>query len=95
LTQDLTDDNVIYVSNITATGAGAVPVANTYTAGTNTLNITGLGVDTPQNITVTYTYSVVDAYNGVESILRLTPLLLVVGLILVAIINGLWAFKRE
>lgn len=36
----------------------------------------------------------ISAYNGVESIVGLVPLLVVVGIILVAIINGLWAMKK-
>lgn len=37
----------------------------------------------------------VSAYNGVEAIVGLIPLLVVVGIIIVAIINGLWALKKE
>ena len=37
----------------------------------------------------------ISAYNGVEAIVGLVPLLIVVGIIIVAIINGLWALKRE
>lgn len=36
----------------------------------------------------------ISAYNGVEAIVGLVPLLLVVGIIIVAIINGLWAMKQ-
>lgn len=37
----------------------------------------------------------VSTYNGVEAITGLIPLLVVVGIIIVAIINGLWAMKKE
>ena len=37
----------------------------------------------------------ISAYNGVEAIVGLIPLLVVVGIIIVAIINGLWAMKQE
>jgi hypothetical protein len=37
----------------------------------------------------------VSAYNGVEAITGLIPLLVVVGIIIVAIINGLWAMKKD
>lgn len=94
LAQDPLDNSVDWVTAITATGAGAVPVANTYTTLTNTLNITGLGADTPQDITVTYDYEVNGDYAGVNALLNLIPLLVVVGLILVAIINGLWTIKQ-
>lgn len=36
----------------------------------------------------------ISAYNGVEAIVGLIPLLVVVGIIIVAIINGLWAMKQ-
>lgn len=94
LAQDPLDNKTAWVTAITATGAGAVPVASTYTAGTNTLHVTGLGADTPQNLTVTYDYEVNTAYAGVNSITNLIPLLVVVGLIVVAIINGLWTMKQ-
>jgi hypothetical protein len=94
LAHDPLDNSTAWVTAITATGAGAVPVANTYTTLTNTLNVTGLGADTPQNLTVTYDYEVNAAYAGANSLLNLIPLLVVVGLVLVAIINGLWTMKQ-
>lgn len=95
LTNDLYRGLEIDVIAITATGAGAVPAFNTWTDGTNTLNIDGLGADTPQDITVTYDYNGVAEFGGVETITGLMPLLVVIGIIIVAIFNGLWAFKRE
>jgi hypothetical protein len=83
------------VTGLTADGVGAVPVASTYTeAGPRTLLITGLGADTPQAITVTYKYEVNDDYDGVNDITALIPLLVVVGLFIVAIFNGMWALKQ-
>jgi len=35
----------------------------------------------------------ISAYSGVEAIVGLIPLLVVVGMIIVAVINGLWALK--
>lgn len=37
----------------------------------------------------------VSAYSGVEAITGLIPLLVLVGMVLVAIINGLWAIKNR
>lgn len=91
----LWEDSNTSVTAITATGAGAVPVAGTYVAATRTLTVTGLGADTPQDISVTYRYDANSAYNGVNSIVGLIPLLVVVGLIIVAIINGIWALKKD
>lgn len=36
----------------------------------------------------------ISSYNGVEAITGLIPLLVVVGIIIVAVINGLWAMKQ-
>ena len=36
----------------------------------------------------------ISAYNGVEALTGLFPLLVVVGIMIVAIINGLWAMKK-
>ncbi len=36
----------------------------------------------------------ISSYNGVEAITGLIPLLVVVGIIIVAVINGLWAMKK-
>ena len=36
----------------------------------------------------------ISSYNGVEAIVGLIPLLVTVGIIIVAIINGLWAMKK-
>lgn len=95
LTEDLWQDDNDFVTAITATGAGAVPVAGVYTPASNTLNVTGLGADTPQDLTVTYATEVNEEYAGINAIVGLVPLLIVVGIIIVAIINGLWALKRE
>lgn len=37
----------------------------------------------------------ISAYNGVEALVGLVPLLVVVGIIIVAVINGLWAIKKD
>jgi len=36
----------------------------------------------------------ISSYSGVESLVGLIPLLVTVGIIIVAIINGLWAMKK-
>ena len=83
------------VVSITSATTGVTPAFNTWTAGTLTLNVDGLGGTTPQDITVTYDYDAVSAYAGVGAITGLVPLLLVVGIILVAVINGLWTLKTK
>ena len=37
----------------------------------------------------------ISAYNGVEAITGLIPLLVVVGIVIVAIVNGLWTMKNK
>ena len=81
LTEDLWGDRSGSVTAITATGAGAVPVAGTYVAATNTLTITGLGADTPQDITVTYDIDGTTDFTGLGEIMGLTPLLIWVAII--------------
>jgi hypothetical protein len=94
LTLDLYEGRTTSVTAMTATGAGAVPVASTYTAGTNTLHITGLGADTPQDITVTYEYDRTTDFTGLSQFMRLTPLLLWLGVIF-ALIGGAFLFWKS
>lgn len=54
LKYDLYLDAVANVITITSSSSGATPVANAYVPATNSLNITGLGATTPQDLTVTY-----------------------------------------
>ena len=93
LTEDLYEDRVGSVSALTATGAGAVPIASTYTAATNPLHITGLGADTPQDITVNYVYDSAAGFTGLSAFMRLTPLLMWLALI-VAILGGGFMFVK-
>ena len=95
LTEDLWQDNVAFVLSLTADGPGAVPVADSYVTATNTLTITGLGATTPQAITVTYEYVSNQTLTGFNAIVGLIPLLIVVGLLIVAVFNGLWSLKKD
>jgi hypothetical protein len=47
------------------------------------------------SVTAVLAITGVSSFNGVEAIVGLIPLLVVVGIIIVAIINGLWAMKKE
>jgi hypothetical protein len=46
------------------------------------------------SVTAVLAITGVSSFNGVEAIVGLIPLLVVVGIIIVAIINGLWAMKK-
>jgi hypothetical protein len=94
LTKDLFEDSTTYVTGITADGAEANPAADSYVAATKTLTITGLGADTPQDITVTYDYGALEAYTGLDSLTGIAPLLIFVG-ILAAAGAGIWGSFRS
>ena len=94
LTEDLWNDDTSYVTAMTADGALAVPVADSYVNATNTLTITGLGADTPQAITVTYEYGALDDYTGMGEMAAVAPLLIFISLI-AAVVGGIfYSFKH-
>jgi len=95
LTNDPLDNSTTWITSVTSGTGGVTPSITSYTAGTNALVLGDLGATTPQTITVTYDYEVNTDYAGVNSITNLVPLLVVVGLILVAIINGIWTMKKN
>lgn len=96
LTQDLYRASSGSITSITSNGVPVcTPTYQGFVAGTDTLTIRGLGITSPQTVVVTYLYEANAAYNGVNSIVGLIPLLVVVGLILVALINGMWAIQGK
>lgn len=95
LTVDLWGDRTGSVTAMTATGAGAVPVASTYTAATNTLHITGLGADTPQDVTVTYDVTGTADFTGLGDVMGLTPLLIWIAIIGGLIFGGVMFAKNK
>lgn len=95
LTDDPLNNSTDWITSVTSATGGVTPSITSYTAGTNALVLGDLGATTPQNITVTYDYEVNGEYAGVNSITNLVPMLVVVGLILVAIINGIWTMKKD
>lgn len=88
LTTDPWKDRTASVTAMTATGAGAAPVASSYTTATNALVITGLGADTPQDITVTYDYDATTDFTGLGDMMGLTPLLMWISIIGVIAFGG-------
>lgn len=94
LTEDLFGGRVANVTALTATGAGAVPVASTYTEATNTLHVTGLGADTPQDLTVSYGYDRTTNFTGLGAFMNLTPLLMWLGIIF-ALLGGAFMFVKS
>jgi hypothetical protein len=93
LDEDLWDDAVTSVLSITSDEVADVPVANTYTAGTNTLNITGLAESDSRTLVITYEYDGLTDYTGMGALVAVAPLLLFIGVI-GAVVGGLYvSFK--
>lgn len=90
LTVDLWQDTAAYVVSVTSDNVADTPVAGTYTAATNTLNVTGLAASDTRELIVTYQIAALDDYTGLDAIVAVAPLLLFIG-ILGAIIGGLWS----
>jgi hypothetical protein len=95
LTLDLYKARTASVSSMTATGSGADPVASSYVEETKALTITGLGVDTPQDITVVYLYDRTEDFTGLSEFMELTPLLLWLGVIFVLLGGAFLAVKAR
>lgn len=95
LTQDLYEARTSSVTSMTATGSGAVPVADSYVEATNTLTISGLGADTPQDITVTYIYDRTEDFTGLSQFMRLTPLLMWLAVMAALVGGAIFAFRSK
>lgn len=94
LDEALWDDATASVISITSDEVTDVPVANTYTAGTQTLNITGLAADDSRTLTITYEYDGLTDYTGMGAMVAVAPLLLFLGVI-GAVVGGLYVgFKN-
>ncbi|MBA7604400.1 hypothetical protein ES703_11520 [subsurface metagenome] len=81
LTYELYEGDVLNVRSITSTEPTDVPVANTYTEATRTLNITGLAVDLTRTLNITYETVSTNVYTGLGSIVKVAPLIVFVGLL--------------
>ena len=81
LTYDLYEGDVSNVKSITSTEPTDVPVANTYTVATRSLNITGLTAEKTRTLSVTYLTVSTNVYTGLGSIVKVAPLIVFVGLL--------------
>lgn len=77
------------VLSITSDEVTDVPVANTYTGATNTLNIRGLAADDTRTLTITYEVDALTDYTGMGQMVAVAPLLLFMG-VLGAMVFGLY-----
>jgi hypothetical protein len=89
LTLDLYNDSTANIISITSNEVTDVPVAGTYTAGTNTLNVTGLAASLSRTLTVTYEYDALTEFTGMSSIVGMTPLIIWVA-ILAVVVGSTW-----
>lgn len=93
LAEGLWDADTAYVSSITSDNVGDTPVKGVYTAGTKTLNITGLAAADTRGLTITYEYDALTDYTGMGPLVAVAPLLLFIGVI-GAVVGGLYmSFK--
>jgi len=94
LDEALWDSSATHVLSITSDEVTDVPVAGTYTAGTQTLNVTGLAADDSRTLTITYEYDGLEDYTGMGALVGVAPLLLFIGVI-GAVLGGLYVgFKN-
>lgn len=89
LTKDVWEGLVANVTSVTSDEVTDVPVAGTYTAATNTLHVTGLVASDSRTLTVAYISDALTAYTGMSAIVGVTPLLVWVSIIGLAI-AGIW-----
>ena len=93
LDEALWDDDNSYVTRITSDNVGDTPVAGVYTAGTTTLNVTGLAAADTRTLVLTYEYDGLEDYTGMGALVAVAPLLLFLAVI-GAVVGGLYvSFK--
>lgn len=95
LTEDLWESLVAHVTSVTSDNVADTPVAGSYAAATNTLTVTGLAASDTRELTVAYTADALTDYTGMSAMVGVTPLLVWVSIIGIAI-AGIWAgFKSK
>ncbi len=95
LTDAVWEDLVANVTSVTSNNVADTPVAATYTAATNTLHVTGLAAADTRGLTVAYTNDALTNYTGMSAMVGVTPLLIWVAIIGIAV-AGIWVgFKGK
>jgi len=77
----LYNNSTANIDTVTSSDVGDTPVAGTYTAATDTLNVTGLIASTTRDITVTYTGEATANFTGLDSLVSIGPTLIFVFLL--------------
>ena len=93
LGNDLWADDVDSVLTITSDELTDVPVANTYTPATNTLNVTGLNEDDSRTLTITYETDALTEYTGMGALVAVAPLLIFIAVIGAVVFGAYSSFK--
>lgn len=93
LSEDLFGDRSASVVEITSDNVADTPEAGTYTAASNTLNVTGLAEDDTRDLDVTYKIDALEDYTGLSQIAGITPLLIWVTIIIVLLASIGAVFK--
>lgn len=89
LTTALWADSNTNVVSVTSDNVLDTPVAGTYTAGTRTLNVTGLAANDTRALTLSYKIDALTDYTGMGQMVAVAPLLLFMG-VLGALVFGLY-----
>jgi len=94
LTVDLYGDDNTNVLSIVSSLETDVPVAGTYTAATNTLNVTGLTAESSRTLTVTYEIDALTSFTGMAALFGITPLHVTVSIQVIVIASTWYSFKK-
>lgn len=94
LTHALWNADTAYVTSVTSDNVADTPVKGAYTAGTKTLNVTGLAESDTRTLTITYEYDGLTDYTGMGALVAVAPLLLFLGVI-GAVVGGLFVSFRN
>ena len=84
-TDPLFEDNIAYVSSITSDNGGDTPAAASYTAATDTLNISGLAASGTRVLSIAYTADGLDGYTGMSDMVKLAAFIIFIALLGAAI----------
>lgn len=89
LDEALWDDSNTHVLSVASDNVADTPVAGVYTAGTQTLNVTGLAASDTRTLTIVYEHDALTDYTGMGQMVAVAPLLLFMG-VLGAMVFGLY-----
>ena len=94
LDEPLWSDSTVYITSVTSDNVADTPVKGVYTAGTKSLNVTGLAASESRALTIIYETDGLGDYTGMGALVAVAPLLLFLGVI-GAVVGGLYAgFKH-